>query len=71
MTEGEWRVGVTFNPSQNGYVDEIKRKTAELIDMILTFMGNDPRTAALASTAYEEAAMWAVKSITKGPKDAS
>ena len=34
QTEGEYRVGVSFNPSNSSAVDEIKRKTAELIDLI-------------------------------------
>lgn len=34
MTEGEYCVGVTFNPSANPTVDEIKRAAAALIDMI-------------------------------------
>ena len=37
MTEqslGEYRVGVSFNPSGNDQVDKIKKKAAELIDLI-------------------------------------
>lgn len=34
MTEGEYCVGVTFNPSANPLVDEIKRAAADLIDLI-------------------------------------
>jgi hypothetical protein len=64
LTEGQWRVGVTFNPSQSPQVDGFKSLTAALIDGILAG-GVDKRTAALAATAYEEAAMWAVKSLTK------
>jgi hypothetical protein len=67
MTEGEWRVGVNFNPSNMSKVDEIKSLVAKLIDMVLG-SNNDPRSAALAATAYEEAAMWHVKAVTKGPK---
>jgi len=48
-------------------VDYIKTRTADLIDYILG-AGVDARTAALAATAYEDAVMWAVKSITK-PKE--
>lgn len=67
MTEGEYRVGIGFNPSADNMVDQIKLKTAELIDLIAE-SGKDERCTALAQTAYEEAAMWAVKSITKQPK---
>jgi hypothetical protein len=34
QTLGEYRVGVSFNPSNNPLVDEIKRKAADLIDLI-------------------------------------
>ena len=34
QTRGEFLVGVTFNPSNNKTVDEIKRKAADLIDLI-------------------------------------
>lgn len=64
MNEGEWRVGVEFNPSKNPDIDLIKQKTADLIDLI-AFAGRDDRCNSLAMTAFEEAAMWAVKSITK------
>jgi hypothetical protein len=68
MTEGEYRVGVTFNPSNNVKVDYVKIHSADLIDFIIK-EGVDPRTAALAATAFEDAAMWAVKAITKQPKE--
>jgi len=49
-------------------VDKIKRYTADLIDLCEEIkMKSDPnvserwRLCALAQTAYEEAAMWAVK----------
>jgi hypothetical protein len=67
VTEGEWRVGVSFNPSNNEWVDKVKFLTAELIDLIL-LKGTDLRTMALAATHFEDGAMWAVKSITKSPK---
>lgn len=67
MTEGEYRVGIGFNPSADNMVDQIKLKTADLIDLIAE-SGKDGRCTALAQTAYEEAAMWAVKSVTKQPK---
>lgn len=70
-TLGEYRVGITFNPSDNPAVDVIKRQAAELIDEIEDIKkacGSQPevvRLCALAQTAFEEGAMWAVKAITK------
>jgi hypothetical protein len=72
MGLGADRVRAGFNPSKDSLVDQIKGKTAELID--LCNGGNpdapgDPsdeevRLWRLAMTAYEEAAMWAVKAAT-------
>lgn len=64
MTEGEYRVGITFNPAGDTDVDKIKEMAAALIDLIAT-VGNNDRCTALAQTAFEDGAMWAVKSITK------
>jgi hypothetical protein len=66
MTIGEDRVRTKFNPSENSTVDQIKQKTAVLIDLCETLRPKEPRLAALAQTAYEEAAMWAVKAATAG-----
>ena len=63
---GEQRVRVEFNPSANGVVDEIKQATARLINICESLKEQDGRLAALAATAYEEAAMWAVKAATAG-----
>lgn len=72
MSIGQDRVRVNFNPSGDSEVDEIKRQTAVLIDMCETFREDgfpeQSRCAALAQTAYEEAAMWAVKAATAAPK---
>lgn len=68
MTIGQDRVRVAFNPSSTSIVDEIKALTADLIDLCETLKPLDPRLAALAQTAYEEAAMWAVKAATAPPK---
>lgn len=73
QTKGEYRVGTTFNPSNSGIVDEIKRKAADLIDLIEEIpsdreseRGNEAgRLKALAQTEIESAAMWAVKAATK------
>lgn len=69
MTElslGEQRVRIDFNTTNNSDVDTIKRKTADLINHceFLKQLGKDGRLASLAQTAYEEAAMWAVKCAT-------
>ena len=70
MTKGEYRVGITFNPSAGTTVYNIKRAAADLIDLIETIPADTedrPRLKALAQTAIEEGAMWAVKAATKGP----
>ena len=77
MTKGEYRVGITFNPSNDDTVGRIKRAAADLIDLIATVGAvgavnfehrhEVSRLKALAQTAIEEGAMWAVKAATKGP----
>jgi len=67
-TFGEERVGVSFNPSGNPQVNDIKGTAAILINMIKAVPGGHPeieRLKALAMTAAEEAAMWGVKAATK------
>jgi hypothetical protein len=80
---GEVRVRTKFNPSNDGLVDTLKQKTAELINLCQSIKNeevskdydkapNESREAngevirwvALAQTAYEEAAMYAVKAAT-------
>src|SRR5262245_32542311 len=69
---GAERVRLGFNPSGNSTVDQIKQDTADLIDLVETFHeaaidtnnAELARLASLACTAYEEAAMWAVKAAT-------
>jgi hypothetical protein len=61
---GAFRVRESFNPSGNPTVDKIKRWSADLIDLCEDLKASDARCAALAQTAYEEAAMWAVKAAT-------
>ena len=65
-TLGYSRVRLGFNPSNNPLVDKIKTNTGNLIDLCETLKkpGEVGRLAALAQTAYEEAAMWAVKAAT-------
>jgi len=41
MTNGEYRVGVSFNPSQDPTVAEIKDRAARLIDLIDSIDGGD------------------------------
>jgi hypothetical protein len=73
MTKGEYRVGIDFNPSQNDVVGQIKRKAADLIDLITTITTDGEtdqyvevsRLKSLAQTAIEDGAMWAVKAATK------
>ncbi len=75
MTKGEYRVGIDFNPSASDVVGQIKRKVADLIDLIDSIeehpaqldmrFSEIKRLKALAQTAIEEGAMWAVKAATK------
>ena len=66
LTLGEIRVRRSFNPSSVSLVDQVKRLSAELIDLCEEHKSLDPRLAALAQTHYEDAAMWAVKLVTTG-----
>jgi hypothetical protein len=80
QTKGEYRVGINFNPSGDDMVGQIKRKAADLIDLIETIPVPDvnsvegamhsnevARLRALAQTDIEVAAMHAVKAATKRP----
>jgi hypothetical protein len=64
MSIGEDRVRTKFNPSNDSVVEQIKQKSAELIDLCETLKAKDARLASLAQTHYEDAAMWAVKAAT-------
>lgn len=71
QTEGEYRVGITFNPSNNPAVDRIKAQAAAMIDELHPLVkegGAVARCASIAMTEIESAAMWAVKAITKQPR---
>lgn len=64
---GEKRVRVSFNVADGRQHDDIatiKHLSAQLIDICEYLKDKDPRLAYLAQTAYEEAAMWAVKAAT-------
>ena len=80
MTLGEYRVGISFNPSADDNVNQIKRAAADLIDLIAKVRADKTerldlgdqaseisRLCALAMTHVEDGAMWAVKAATKGP----
>ena len=70
MTLGEQRVRITFNPSDTSLVNQIKQKSAELIDLCQSMRDmadtntEHHRLISLAQTHYEDAAMWAVKAAT-------
>lgn len=69
MTFGEKAVGLTFNPSDNAHVTQVKSKCAELIDYLDQLRtqsqdGEVRRMAAVAITELQTAQMWAVKAIT-------
>ena len=61
---GELRVRTDFNVTGSDVIAEIKAKSAELINLCENLKAKDGRLASLAQTAYEEAAMWAVKAAT-------
>jgi ubiquitin len=69
QTLGQSRVRLSFNPSANQDVENIKMRTADLIDLCEDFKkkfnnGEAVRLFALAQTHFEDAAMWAVKGVT-------
>ena len=64
LSIGEMRVRTTFNPSNDSIVDQIKQKTAELINLCELLKQKDGRAAAEAQTCYETAAMYGVKAAT-------
>lgn len=73
-TLGEVRVRTVFNPANDSYVDQLKQKSAELIDLINQAankpdwddftLGEWNRLKAKAMTDIENGAMWAVKAAT-------
>ena len=73
LTFGERAVGLTFNPSNMGDVDTLKRLYAQIIDHMDDFRkgyikrGDNPEMVRLCSIAITEAQtaqMWAVKAVT-------
>lgn len=68
LTFGEKAVGLSFNPSGDPIVGDIKKKYAVIIDTLntqRTIMDN-PKNRALdiATTNAVQACMWAVKALT-------
>ena len=69
LTYGEKAVGITFNPSSNSDVENIKYRFAQVIDTLheQREASNDAELKAMlttAITAAQTAQMWAVKAIT-------
>jgi len=69
LTPGEKAVGITFNPGGNPVVEEIKRRYADIINLLEDFRSNAPtpgaaRHASIAITDAETAQMRAVKAVT-------
>jgi hypothetical protein len=68
MTYGEKACGVSFNPSNREDVDLIKRKYAEIVDLLAEHRKDaNPEVARMLSIAITEtqtAQMWAVKAVT-------
>ncbi len=83
MTIGEYRVGISFNPSQDARVDLIKRAGAHLIDQLEAVKPTPDSDPALGGVLHaeqirlidhaqqlvEDAAMNGVKAVTKRPHE--
>jgi len=68
-TFGEKAVGLTFNPSGDPQVNEIKREFAAIIDRLNTLReaagkSEAGRLLSVAITEAQGAQMWAVKGVT-------
>ena len=69
LTFGEKAAGVTFNPSNNENVQNIKQHFADIIDLLNGFKegtqdGEIKRMLSVAITETQTAQMWAVKAVT-------
>lgn len=68
FTFGEKAVGLTFNPSGDAKVQEVKELYAQIIDLLNDTRGEDrsdkARLLSVAITEAQGAQMWAVKGIT-------
>lgn len=68
-TFGEKAVGLSFNPSGDDKVSQIKKKYADVIDQMNDLRSNSQsseqkRLASVAITEAQGAQMWAVKALT-------
>ena len=67
---GEKLVGITFNPSNDDLVYQLKSKYAEIINILQNARGNESnhsefqRYLSIAITEAQTAQMWAVKAVT-------
>lgn len=74
MTLGQYRTGSTQS-NDNKDVTGIRQQAANWIDWLENYSQRDnlpveaKRLIAIAQTRIEEAAMWAVKAVTKGPRE--
>lgn len=77
-TFGEQAVGLSFNPSGNKKVDDLKEKAAAFIDACNDLKTGGPneyvddqvkRMASIAITEAQTAQMWAVKAATWEPAE--
>lgn len=68
LTFGEMAVGLSFNPSGDPKVTELKQHYAAIIDILNDDRGENrderARLASVAITEAQGAQMWAVKAIT-------
>lgn len=69
LTYGEKAVGLTFNPSGDNDVNNVKKLYAEIIDLLNVLKseassGEHARLYSIAITEAQAAQMWAVKGIT-------
>lgn len=69
LTFGEKAVGLSFNPSGFGAVDEVKESYAKIIDQLNKLResiedGEVKRLTSVAITEAQTAQMWAVKAVT-------
>lgn len=69
LTFGEKAVGLTFNPSNNLVVDQVKREAAALINTLNkirkeSLSSDVQRMASIAITDVQTAQMWGVKAVT-------
>lgn len=70
LSFGEKACGVSFNPSNRQDVDLLKRKFAEVVDLLnrhrVDATPEAARMLSIAITETQAAQMWAVKAVTWG-----